>query len=528
MSGVIGTSGGGYATVNPTQGNPLGEALTIVENSAFKYNALRQEKAKAKQDQRNAEFDDGVKFRKENPFVATGTGIDASNRQSYTNAADAASDAKVQYAKTGDPKWMAVYHNAVMSANHISEMPTQLNSLMADLEKNKDSYNPESLKRVQDRIAGLSNGNIVQQNDENGNPKYTIFEKDDNNQLTKIVKKDLNGTQLKDYLKAVPNFNIEGKDGLIDRFSKNVGKETTVVEGSGLNQTKRTFTPGADEFAKIVADNAISDHSGMYETLIRLGLDPENKDNYTDPKVKEKASQYLQNILLTTRKESTSKDPNYDGLNYDLNLKSKNETARHNRVIESKDNTPVSLGTEPTKLQNKSIDGVKMPNDTYSYPLDGMMIGKDGKGITATNIFVSPTGKMTLRLEEVGYEGDSRKRTFLTKEAQAKKAKDPKYVPAYEDYEDVTTTDRKPKGRILDFGKDGSEISKYAKKAGLTVGQLQRKYMDLYEQQTGTKLPKPKTATSKPAPKPAPKPTAKPKSKVYVGIDPATGKAIYK
>lgn len=520
--GVIGSSSGGYATVNPTQGNPLGEALTNVENSAFKYNALRQQKAKDEQEQRRMEFDDGEKFRKENPFVATGTGIDASNRQSYVNAKDAASNARIQYAKTGDPKWIAVYENAVTSANAISEMPKQLNALMADLEKNKDSYNPESLKRVQDRIAGLSNGNIVQTNDENGVPKYTVFEKDDNNNITKVVKKDLNGDQLKEYLKAVPSFNVEGKDGLIERFGKAVGKEVTVNTTGGLDNQKKTFTPGADELAKIFADNAVKEHSGMYETLLRMGKDPENEDNYSTT-MKEEASKHLQEILKTTRREAYSKDPNTDLANLALRQQEKAETLRHNRVTESKNDTPISLGTEPTKLTNKSIDGVKMTNDTYSYPLDGMMIGKDGKGITATNIFVSPTGKMTLRLEEVGYEGDSTKKTVLTKEAKDKIKNDKNYQPSYEDYEDITITDRKPKGRILDFGKDGSEIAKYAKKAGVTVAQLQRKYMDLYEQQTGTKLPRPK---SSPTEKEVVKPKAK--AKVYAGIDPKTGKPIYK
>ena len=42
MAGVIGGPAG-YATVNPTQGNPMGEAMANVENSAFKYKAHKQD-----------------------------------------------------------------------------------------------------------------------------------------------------------------------------------------------------------------------------------------------------------------------------------------------------------------------------------------------------------------------------------------------------------------------------------------------------------------------------------------------------
>jgi len=48
--GVIGTSAGGYATVLPTQGNPIGEAMSNVENSAFRYSAQKMAKDKMKQD----------------------------------------------------------------------------------------------------------------------------------------------------------------------------------------------------------------------------------------------------------------------------------------------------------------------------------------------------------------------------------------------------------------------------------------------------------------------------------------------
>lgn len=314
--GVIGSSGGGYATVNPTQGNAMGEAMQNVENSAFKYRAEKREQEQIKsqeereiQENRRRDFIESQKFTKDNPFIATGTGLDAVNRQSYMNAKDAASKAYSEYMKTGDVKHQAIYENAVASVNNISAIPKQINALKENWVTNAKDYNPESLKRKASILDQIASGQIVQTNDANGNPRYTVFEKDENGNISKLNQKDISGEQLLKSLNPEKAFNVDGKDGLIDLFNRNIGKERKVIIGTGINAKEKTYNPGAEELAAIMAKDAVEDHSKMYEVLTRMGLDPENEKNYSDAKIKENASKYIQDMLMVTAPTSISNKP---------------------------------------------------------------------------------------------------------------------------------------------------------------------------------------------------------------------------
>lgn len=316
MGGVIGSSGGGYATVNPTQGDPMGQALANIENTAFKYRAEKREQDQIKtqserqvREDRRRDMDEASKFSRENPFIATGTGLDAINKQSYMNAKNTASKAYEEYLKTGDMKHRAVYENAIASANNISEFPKQINALKEDWVKNAKEYNSESLKSKAAILDKIASGDIVQSNDANGNPVFTLFDRDENNNISSLSQKNLTSSQLLKLLTPEKAFNIDGKDGFIDLFNKNIGKERKVIEGSGLNAKEKTYNPGAEELAKLMANDAVNDRSKMFETLQRMGLDPNDENNYSNTDVKDKAKTYLENMLMVTAPTTVSNKP---------------------------------------------------------------------------------------------------------------------------------------------------------------------------------------------------------------------------
>jgi len=367
--GVIGTSAGGYATVLPTQGNPIGEAMSNVENSAFRYSAQKMAKDKMKQDaerdlydRRRQEFADAQIFSKENPFVATGTGIDGSNMQSYNNAKESASNSRNLYNKTGDPKHLAAYQNAVASAKAISEMPKQLNVLKETWDSAPEAFNQESLKNKKAIIDKLNNGQIIQSNDENGRPKYSLFERDDNGDIIKVVKKEMNAAELKKLLEAVPNFNIDGTEGmkgdsLVKTFNENIGKErkTTVIKNG--KEVETTFNPGSEDLAKIMAAEAVLDKDKVYNIFTRLGINAEDEKAYTPDNIK-KAQDYLENKLIASAPTTVSEKPNYEGVKIAQTDRSQSETARHNRAMEAKgdDKTPKAIPLTVTRYANTGID----------------------------------------------------------------------------------------------------------------------------------------------------------------------------
>lgn len=368
MAEVIGGPAG-YAMVNPTQGNPIGAALANVENSAFRYREEKREdqqikaqQARQLQEDRRRDMEDAYKFSKDNPFVATGTGLDAVNRQSYMNAKNTAAKAYADYLKTGDMKQRAVYENAVASVNNISAFPKQINALKEDWVKNAGNYNPESLKKKAAFLDQISSGQIVQTNDANGNPKYTVFDRDESGNINKLSYKDINSDQLLKLLTPEKAFNIDGKDGFIDLFNKNIGKERKVIEGRGLNAVEKTYNPGAPELAKIMAKDAVNDESKMYETLQRMGLDPEDKSNYTNEKVKEAATNFLEEMLMTTAPTTVSQKPDtsLDMLNLARTKEANDErqraitNARESRKEAKEDDTETTWGQVQTVKQGDS------------------------------------------------------------------------------------------------------------------------------------------------------------------------------
>lgn len=416
--GVIGTSAGGYATVLPTQGNPMGDAMANVENSMFRFKAQKiadeRTKLEAENDlyeRRRQEFSDAQQFSKDNPFVATGMGIDGANMQGYMNFKNTANAAQTEFLKTGDPKQQAIYMNAVAGAKAIGEMPTQLNNLVKSWDEHPELFNAEDLKNKRNLVAKLGAGGAVPRADENGRPVWDLVEKDDNGNIVKIVEKGVNAARMKKLLDVVPAFNIDDKDGLIERFSKNVGKEVKVTEGTGLNAKERTYTPGAKEFAKIVADNAIKDRSGMYETLLRMKLDPNDENNYTDEKVRKDASQYLQNILMTTRQEAISEKP-------DTSIASLEESKRQHKETTAiaRENLKVSQANSASTISAREVD-----KNTDKISKTSVVLTKSGKERLAKYKKANPDIK-NIDYNLVGF-APGEYETVTTSTAVVKKAK---------------------------------------------------------------------------------------------------------
>ena len=331
MVGVIGSSGGGYATVNPTQGDPMGQALQNVENSAFKYNAQRTEKEqleatrqKALTEAKDKEWKQVVEFSEKNPFIATGTGLDAANRQSLENAKVAAADAY----KRQD---MVAYENANNSVKALMEVPKSYIALKDDLVKNVLDYNPNSAKEKAKILDQIGSGQMVQTNDTNGVPKYTVFSKDDNGNIDKLHFKELTGAQLIKQLTPAKAFNIDGSSGkngnsLIKTFNDNIGKERKEIIGTGLNAKERTYNPGSVELAKIMAEESVKDKDKLYELFSRTNIDPENEANYNDPKNIETARTYLENLLVKTAPDTTGNKPDMSVLSLEEQKRQHDET----------------------------------------------------------------------------------------------------------------------------------------------------------------------------------------------------------
>ncbi len=444
MAGPIGGSAG-YLTIDPTQ-NYIGQAVQGVENSLTRFRAEKLEKERQKiederyqQEQRRRDFNDTAEFNEKYKFISTGTGLDSSNRQSVENAKNAYAEAQDLYQKTGDKKYLAIAGNAMNSVNNVNEMPKALNLKVQELQTNQDAYNPISFNKVKDVLAKMTAGNIMQSNDSNGNARYTLIDKDDNGNVTKVLYKDLNKKQLMDLLTPVEKFNISGDKGLIDQFQKSVGKEREVKRLVGNKGITEKYTPGADEVAKSIAKEAVSDKSAMYYALDKLGLDPENLDNYTDPKIQQQASEYFEEVLKSTAPSTKSEEADYKKANYDLAVqKERNDQAQRARDNARKDREEKRKEKEASAKEAK-IGTPKSPTgkgetaNGVKYNIGDRIISVTEKG-TEDEAGVKTVFKGVVVKKDgtvvYSFEKDNKRDWKLSKEGQKKVDADPKYEPS--------------------------------------------------------------------------------------------------
>lgn len=448
---MAGPTGGtaGYLTVDPTQ-DYIGKAAQGVDESITRFRAEKLQKERQKiederyqQEQRRRDFNDASEFNEKYKFISTGTGLDASNRQSVENAKNTYAQAQDNYQKTGDKKYLAISANAMNSVNNVNEMPKALNLKIQELQKNENAYNPASFNKVKDVLAKMTAGNIMQSNDANGNARYTLIDKDDDGNVTKVLYKDLNKQQLMDILTPVDKFNVSGEKGFIDQFQKSVGKEREIKKNVGNKEITEKYIPGAEEVAKSMAKEVTSNRSAMYYALDKLGLDPENPENYTDPKIQQKASDYFEEVLKSTTPSTKSETADYKKANYELAV----EKERNDQAQRAKDNArkdreeaqktkeakakETKIGSPKTVVKEGYTDnGVKVKNEDKIIPISDKGT-KDETGFknALKEVIVHKDGTLTYSFEQ-----DNPEDWVLTAEGKSKIAKDPSYKPTTSDY----------------------------------------------------------------------------------------------
>lgn len=448
MAGPLGGAAG-YLTVDPTR-NYIGEAAKGVEDTVARFRAEKLQKERQaiederyNQETRRRDFNDAAEFNEKYQYISTGTGLDASNRQSVENAKKAYTEAQDKYQKTGDKKWLAVAGNAMNSVTNVNEMPKALNLKLQELQKNENAYNQTSFNKVKEVLAKMTNGNIMQNNDANGNARYTLIDKDDDGNVTKVLYKDLNKKQLMDLLTPVSKYNVAGDKGLIDQFQKSVGKEREVKKLVGNKEITEKYTPGAEEVAKTLAKEAVADKDAMYYALEQLGLDPEKPSNYTDEKIVKQATDYFEGVLTSTAPKTKSEEVDYKKLTHELSVrKEANDEAERARDNARKDREEKRKEKEARAKETKIGISKLIPNAGYTD--NGVKVDNGDKVITVSDKGVKNASGFKNTLKEVvvhkdgtltySFEQDNPEDWVLTKKGKEKIESDPAYKPKISDY----------------------------------------------------------------------------------------------
>jgi hypothetical protein len=439
---------GTFATTQPIQGDPIGRAMGIIEQNAFRYR--EEEDAKAKEAKKlEDERQKGI-AELAGDYDYDISGFSSIDDPVYNFAMEAKKNvATLQQKMLQNPNMsqmeIADYKRQIakqdQSFKYLKQFPTLLKAKVDGISKGiaEGKYHKSDLERLQNEIKNLETGKFKLNIDKNGNPKITVYEPDENGAYTKVIKE----TGLGDYINSLnPRKNFDYGKSLDDATKGVKGRLTARQSGANITE-KLELTPEIINSANSYADFILTDadnRSIMEEQFGVTGNDLRTKvvDDY---------------LARVEQKDIQKLDTSY--LNY----------ARG--VQKDREEKQVVVGTPSEIIKQGDKDGVDLQKGTKSYPLNNAVIkGTGGKEQRATNVYVSPGGKMYLRVEETGSEGASKKVTRYTekglrrqKEALANKVA---YEPEFDDIEDVTITDKSAEVKMYDFGKDGSKIGEIA------------------------------------------------------------------
>jgi hypothetical protein len=341
--GVIGGAGG-YATVNPTQGNPIMEAMQNVENSAFKYNAqkiaderTRQDAIQAEQDLRDSRLKEDIAYADKHKITPTTIGsvnkavldFSVDNKNMYSQAKDVLRTSNNPEERRAATETMT---NLESSFEIAKALPEMLNASAKDLEEGvrQGKYNPESSTLAAQTIEAMNKGDMKVVFKPNGIPTFITYKRDSEGNLTEVIDKELTLDQLKQKLTPIMAFDLGTNNA---DFKKGL-KEKTKWTDKETGRIKEGYQ-GIEVLAENNANSVISNRDKMYGIAPSAGVKPKmNLADYTKEEL-DKVKNFIVDGFIEGYKPSDERD--YQAEQLAISRQGKSETERHNKSMENKE-----------------------------------------------------------------------------------------------------------------------------------------------------------------------------------------------
>ncbi len=376
--GVIGSSGGGYATVNPTQGNAMGEALQNVENSAFKYNAIRREEAQNEASQQKAIRDAKDKELKEHQVYAdkhkiptTGIGsIDKAavdflidNKNLYNVAKNTFKNSNNEEERKNAIETMSNLESSVDVAKALPEM---LNARAKDLEEGvrQGKYNPRSSTNAAKTIDAMSKGDMKVVFKSNGIPTFITYKRDNQGNLSEIIDKEMTLEQLKQKLTPIMAFDSKTND--ID-FGKTLGDRIETEQGNNIVKQYPNLSDAAEQNANSIVTN----RDKMYGIAADAGVTPKTDlADYTPEEINQVKKYIKEGLEAKYQPSITTNNAKLSREQTASNQAANNAIAKANLKISQQKADQETNATTVTETTDP-LSGRKIRTETYKKTTKG-------------------------------------------------------------------------------------------------------------------------------------------------------------
>ncbi|HEY6143730.1 MAG TPA: hypothetical protein VIV55_10000 [Flavobacterium sp.] len=208
--GVIGSESGGYATVTPIQGNPIGDAMQINDQNAQKYRdqlnlatQRKDAKAKAKQEAIDKGIEDDLKdaddVNKIDAKPSGFKGMDSVVKSGLAEIRPEVIENRRLYRQTGDKKYLDASMASMAKLKTIAAVTDSYAEIAKRTQEGVASgaIDDEESDRILNYAKRLENGDIKMSFDKLGNPVFDAYEIDPKTgQLTDHFLKNIPGEEL--------------------------------------------------------------------------------------------------------------------------------------------------------------------------------------------------------------------------------------------------------------------------------------------------------------------------------------------
>lgn len=469
---------GSYGTDAPLQNNYIGEALTQVDQMAFRNRQekrLEEDKKKIQKEKDDAE-NAVVLGKLTNPTTTRFATQNALAIDASTKLANGVGEKARQYKAGKISKLdLDIYRsNAMAQIDLMNQANKRINEQGAEYAKQlaDGKINPLFANDALEFGKAYDKNNLHSELNPDGTLTMYAYDDTDKNNPKIISKGDLS-TFGQNSFTPIANYDID-KD--ISEFKKTYPPVLTETLGATTKTGIKGISPEIENAIDLKVNSLVADKNSL---AVANAQRPNGSviHNVTDPNDIDETKKFLKERYLNAYSPEKTVDEALGRANLDLSRRKEAREAKKDKTTE------IMVGT-PTVINKAGeiISDVNVSKNTKSFPLGNVIIDSgQGKKQKATNIYVSPTGKMYMKVEETGFEGGGESKKVLTKEGEIKQREFEKWLevnpeasgsdinarkPNSEDYVTVSETAKKPKVLMLDFGKDANEIGRYALRMG--------------------------------------------------------------
>jgi len=312
---------GSFATDAPIQNNYVSDALAQTESNAFRYRQERRQIADAKkkeEEDANKEIELQFTDLEKNtvPLLTGYSSIDDPIQVYATDVKVKGADLVRRMNQERDPykkaELKSIYNKGIQSFKTLNQFPKLLNDKKSELEEGikNGKYNERDLDAVTQLAKSIDSGKYDMRMDENGVPRITIYNVDENGKPIGVLERGISLGDLTNRITPFQKPTYDANNGIAEQITAQIKLDESKVQKGFETYTVEQRNKRVDDALKLKAKEVASMPSEAYELWQKMGNPPKRTFSDAD---KQKIADYVEQDLKSRYRTKYEKDIDQSG-----------------------------------------------------------------------------------------------------------------------------------------------------------------------------------------------------------------------